>query len=330
LFFFGPGIGESIVVQLPSGEWGVVDCYAQSSSEANGVLAFLKEKRVPKLAFFCLTHPHADHFTGSHWLLREYEGKVDRIWRHPGFSSRDITARLLLAGKVKSRRTQDPEPEEQVNEYARVLHAIDRAKRSLPASSYRRVIAPLSLMREREFEISAVRPTSAMLDSIEARLAKHNPNKGFSFLDDQDGAILNSLSVVILIEFGDTRVCLLGDAQGARDRLHDVFRTFSTVKIAHHGSANGFGAAALGHTSSESRRISCGVITPYLRSRLPTPEMVARYKSVCEQVFLTGGKPDAKTARIIPGVKNAQVVTAAGPWVAVQISKDGKVDAISI
>jgi len=56
-------IGESIVVQLPNGNWGVVDCYASSlpNLETNFTLQFLLNQQIQHLEFLCLTHPHNDH-----------------------------------------------------------------------------------------------------------------------------------------------------------------------------------------------------------------------------------------------------------------------------
>ncbi len=65
----GAAKGESIVLQLPNGRWGVVDCYARS---LNPTLMFLRESGVEKLEFLCLTHPHDDHYRGMSQILEEF------------------------------------------------------------------------------------------------------------------------------------------------------------------------------------------------------------------------------------------------------------------
>ncbi len=48
---FGAGKGESIVLNLPNGKWGVVDCFAGSSANASTspVLQFLRNQGVEQL-----------------------------------------------------------------------------------------------------------------------------------------------------------------------------------------------------------------------------------------------------------------------------------------
>lgn len=60
----GAGRGESIVLRLPDGGWGVVDCCASSSSDEskNSTLEFLRSRNIKELEFLCLTHPHDDHY----------------------------------------------------------------------------------------------------------------------------------------------------------------------------------------------------------------------------------------------------------------------------
>jgi len=327
LFFFGPGVGESIVLRLPCGQWGVVDCYLSSTSVKGGVVDFLKQKKVERLAFFCLTHPHEDHYLGAHLLLKRYAHSVDRIWRHPGFSKRDLSARMLLGAKIRSRRilTSDPEAELLADGYLKVLRAIDDAKRGLTADTYRRVIAPLSLLKTSTYEISALKPGSALLDDVESRMARMNVNKGYLLLNEEDGAVLNSLSVVLLIEFGQAQIFLLGDSQGAQDSLHPHSAEFAAVKVAHHGSRNGLGADGVGVSKQKTYAIRCGVITPYTRSSLPSPDMIAHYQTMCKELIQTGATSHQRPRRIIPTLKGARLVAVSGPWVGVEITEDGQV-----
>ncbi|MFQ6043271.1 MAG: tetratricopeptide repeat protein [Candidatus Poribacteria bacterium] len=54
----GEGIGESIILELPNGKWGIVDCYTRSIKDetANQTLNFLKQSNVQELEFLCLSH----------------------------------------------------------------------------------------------------------------------------------------------------------------------------------------------------------------------------------------------------------------------------------
>ena len=86
----GAGKGESIVLRLPDGRWGVVDCYAGSVADplTNPTLQFLSEQGATELEFLCLTHPHDDHFRGMSQLLETFP--VRYFWHFNGLSGRDF------------------------------------------------------------------------------------------------------------------------------------------------------------------------------------------------------------------------------------------------
>jgi hypothetical protein len=90
----GVGFGESVVLELPNGRIGVIDCCAPrlkaSSREerlrANPTLRFLvNDLRATALAFLGFTHPHEDHGRGLSHLLEEFHGRIERIWVFHGF-----------------------------------------------------------------------------------------------------------------------------------------------------------------------------------------------------------------------------------------------------
>jgi glyoxylase-like metal-dependent hydrolase (beta-lactamase superfamily II) len=87
------GVGESIVIECPDGQWGVIDCYARSTTDpdTNPTVRFLRERAVNRLEFVCLTHPHADHYRGLRQLLELFT--VRQFWRFGAFSQADL--RLL-------------------------------------------------------------------------------------------------------------------------------------------------------------------------------------------------------------------------------------------
>src|SRR4051812_33928138 len=80
----GAAKGESIILHLPSGQWGVVDCYAGSvaNPQTNPTFQFLKSQGVTELEFLCLTHPHDDHYRGMSQLLESFS--IRSFWRFSG------------------------------------------------------------------------------------------------------------------------------------------------------------------------------------------------------------------------------------------------------
>src|SRR5688500_14036107 len=90
----GEGFGESIVLEMPGGKVGVIDCFcrrlkARSAPErlaANPTLRLLRGRlRATRLAFVALTHPHEDHGRGLSHLLEDYSNRIDEVWMFVGF-----------------------------------------------------------------------------------------------------------------------------------------------------------------------------------------------------------------------------------------------------
>jgi len=90
----GSGFGESIVLRMPNGKVGVIDCCSRvlrasdSAARRNGnaTLRYVRDKlKVDRLAFIGFSHPHEDHGRGlSHFLL-EYRDHIDEIWIFDAF-----------------------------------------------------------------------------------------------------------------------------------------------------------------------------------------------------------------------------------------------------
>src|SRR4051794_5398511 len=51
----GGSMGESVVIKLPTNEWGVIDCYSCSLTDAslNPTVQFLRKRGVTSLLFVC-------------------------------------------------------------------------------------------------------------------------------------------------------------------------------------------------------------------------------------------------------------------------------------
>ncbi len=330
LYVFGPGVGESIVLRLPCGQWGVVDCYAPTGiAVEHDIVEFLRQRKVERLAFFCLTHPHADHFYGAHRLLEAYHGKIDRLWRYGGFSGKELHAKIVLAARIKAKREQDLEADQLADDFTLLLQGIKREKIGLSDENYRLVIAPASLLKSAAYEISALRPGSALVEDIQDRVLARNVDhrRGHLLFNEEEGSVLNSLSVVLSIRFGKACVVLLGDAEGADEDIHAHADKFAMLKIAHHGSSNGYGVNALETSAKPSAKaVTIAVVTPYNRSRLPRDEMIDRYETVSRTLIVTAPRRAIRHQKIVAGMKNARSAhDTKARWHGVEVVGTGEV-----
>lgn len=327
----GPGVGESIIIEFPSGKCGVIDCYQRKDKSCLGTLDFLQKKKITSLLFFCHTHPHEDHYRGAHLLIEEYRGKIEHIWRHPGFSQKDLKTRqnlennARLAAKIKGESEDDAEALELEDEYTKLIQAIKKEKSGMPRENYRRISGATVLLQESDFVVSALAPTGDDIDFIEDRLTKLDVNDGYVIYSDEEGSFLNRLSVVLQIQFGDAQIFLLGDAQGESYHLHQRVRNCSVVKAAHHGSHNGLGVR---HITGKNccYGVDHVLVTPYTRSRLPRPEMLEKYQDNCANVHVTALiDPIEGPITSVPGLASGESVSTDHGWVSLEISTNGSV-----
>jgi beta-lactamase superfamily II metal-dependent hydrolase len=328
IFCLGPGVGESIVLQLPDDSWGVVDCF-QTTGAVNGTLDFLKAQKVNDLLFFCQTHPHEDHFLGSDILIKTFSGRIKNLWRHPGFSSRDILAKALLAAKLKSVITKDPEADKIQKEYARFLTALSEEQKHIAPENYRRISGSISLLKKRNFEIASIGPQAGVLDKAETKISQMLVAAGFLILNDDEGSVLNNLSVTLHIKFKETDIFLLADAQGKNLHIHPDKRNCAVVKVAHHGSSNGIACNRLFSVPKEYK-VKKAIITPFRRCGLPTTSMVKKYKESCSDVIVTSENFKKVAPNLVLGAPSAQSIYSSVGWVCIEITSSGIVKDIEI
>jgi len=320
MFCSGPGIGESIVLQLPCGGWGVVDCWGRDSC---ATLEFLQLHKVERLLFYCQTHPHHDHFSGAHKLLRHFQGKIDNLWRFPGFTPRDFM-KWILSAKTAARYRGDTQADAHADAYIELLKCFDREKKHLKDENYRRVAAPhkgLLTNWRFNYSVNALAPTAKTLDQVEKAMAKIIVKRGKNVLDDASGKVLNSASIVLLIQFSRAKVLLLADAQGAEASPHP--QPCSVIKIAHHGSDNGFGAEPLTALPSTNLR-AFALITPFISCRLPRDNMVIRYKKAFKLLLQTNENLQLPRL-VVPTLRNPRVTATACVWVGIEVFPTGRV-----
>ena len=309
-------------MQLPCGGWGVIDCY--DKADGGGTLELLQDKGVSSLKFLCLTHPHEDHYFGMHRLVKAFAGKIERVWRFPGFTSVDL-CKLPLAAKVRAKFKGDPEAKELADDYVLLLKALADTKNGLPEENYRQIIAPVPLLEEKNYSILALGPTTSSLEEFQKRFAGIVVKDGPMLLSEEGGEMINSVSVVLHIKYGAANVYLLADSQGSEIAPDKSTTDYSLVKVAHHGSSNGLAADIITKKIGSPVKVDHGVVTPYVRSGLPRDTMLSLYQQGCNTLVQTNVRPSEASRKIVHGLMNARTASNDGKWVGFEISEDGTV-----
>lgn len=79
IYFFNVGHGDSIAINFPNGEWGIIDCNRALKTEEPPVLRFLKNNNIKKINFLCITHPHSDHYNGCEKIIEYCSNNIKNL-----------------------------------------------------------------------------------------------------------------------------------------------------------------------------------------------------------------------------------------------------------
>jgi hypothetical protein len=338
----GPGFGESVVLSFPLPEdptaigWGVIDCYTSNLKDPakNPVLRLLQEKEVGELEFLCLTHPHADHYEGMSHLFAHLN--VKRFWRFGAADVKKIRNHLRLSADD----TGEWEDRASEQEYASILKGVRRVQKK-GAGYYKRLFDIARVYPTNTEEplppgvvgIYALAPESNAGDQYEKileRSLKTAPEGLLGRLDPRH----NLISVVLMVNYGDTRLMLGGDAlSGAWDSIcFSADRVFpincAFVKVSHHGSVHSWHSASWGEIAKD--RECYAVITPYDRGQNPPPhsELVDNLRPWCRQIVLTSPAlafdPDPRIAAHNKDAKPVGGISTSSPWCSFEFNDRGQ------
>ena len=302
----GGGYGESIVLTLPNGGVGVIDCFAPrlrgaTSNErraSNPTLRFLRDTiQADRLAFLAFTHPHEDHGRGLSHLLQEYRNRIEQIWVFASFHDTVLAKyfEALMDGRrrLPMEELLQEEPGSFSREFLRTHDLIseqcDERNRNRARIRHFQGCLPAFQIANEPVWFIHLGPSHQLLhayqeevsDSTRQALGPDGKARK-SWRPDQINH--NRVSPVLVVEYGRTRVVLGGDmeaegwsavleelAEPRRERVRLLCQLF---KVSHHGSATGYTASLLerhlcGGGRSRERRFA--VLTPFTRNQSPLP-----------------------------------------------------------
>lgn len=354
LHVIGAGVGESIIIQIPHEtkkrlfHWGVVDCYSSSAEfTANKTLQYLLSKRevgACDLDFACVTHPHKDHMYGFWHFFADSKVNVNRFWR---FDADDPTLLRAVAAINERNHGQHPERKRIQQELELLLEHTKQLRIGQDSSKYRRCAGFNKCIYRRDIKsigdipvplsIAILAPSATQLDKHTAEIAKCFTNDTFD-ATRYNRQIHNLLSVVLHVQFGETRIILGADAESGSwsDIVSDSDRreagvelSCHVIKVSHHGSENAIHNDAWNEHAAHAKPTA--IIAPYRHSKLPKPNGLSRLHKKAT-VYVTSGETEEQAVRgsFQSGLltrRASQVVDAAGQANAITVRVDhvGKV-----
>jgi len=297
LHIINAGIGESIIVEMPNGKWGVVDCYAKSvvNPDTNPTLQFLLEHQIKELEFLCLTHPHSDHYRGMSHLLDSFSIKY--FWR---FAAMPLEYLLNLLNYLKgdALERQDDYDVESANDLQTTLHLVSqkrmRKELSVRHMSDIKPLYPIPVILTEggssgEVEILSISPSSDNVEWYQDSIRECFTADGH-LKPDRPHLRHNDISAARLIRYGLTCVVLGGDVETKNwhhtlSALNNSKLAAHAVKVSHHGSEAGYTPNLWAVFSANGEPYA--IITPYRKHCLPKREAVKHIKRHTNRLMIT-------------------------------------------
>jgi beta-lactamase superfamily II metal-dependent hydrolase len=233
IHIFNVGQGDSILVEFPEGSWGVVDCKNDSISGMPSALEFLVRAGITSLAFVCLTHPHADHYSGLVPILDHFEDNIEKLWM---FRLDSIHWAKFL--EVKHNAATTPKRRGRFNQLYEIFrHYAEKLKED----RVELLDANVRLPSIGGVEIDCLAPRPRELGAYQSSLARW-AERPTEYKADE-----NRLSTVLRLKYGQTTVILGADARteswidiDRETRRRGDSTAANLVKVSHHGSKEGY------------------------------------------------------------------------------------------
>jgi hypothetical protein len=272
------GIGESLVLQMPCGGWGVIDCYASSinNPKANPTLRFLQARKVDTLEFLCLTHPHEDHFRGMHDLIDNFS--IKEFWRFGGLTAMELADIGFFYTKFSDAKNPKCFIPDVGKAYTLVNESVKRRRKNGGISRIVLVSNRSQLYStpkdKNDFLIQSIAPSSerdfAYREGLK-KFSKHKTRPSF-YIPHQEH---NKICVALLITYGEAKVILGSDVES--DGWSDILSyidpediDIDVVKVSHHGSTNGYTENLWSIFSKTGKPVA--IVIPFYSQNLPNPD----------------------------------------------------------
>lgn|GEM_PF-1474493 len=293
--------GESIVLRLPDGSYGVIDSFVYKDSygeEQHPVVDFLVSKEVKDLRFLCITHPHEDHVRG---ILKLFEMFSPREVWYPSILAGPTLRQVLKLIRVPLLEAQVHAPRdaaEELHDFYAAVNARRKSRRAVDRKFQLRTATMDTLLYSNatkttraSFEISSVAPHGNDESSLMDKIADAFEDRKYMKDLEQPQWKFNGISLALMISCPGFRILLGGDVENASwEKIHRDSHTKNwcvrLYKVSHHGSKGAFcptlkDAVFCSDVDTES------VVTGYKCSRLPNDETLTELQSASKRLGIT-------------------------------------------
>lgn len=218
------GDGDSIVLRLPEGKWGIVDSNFLPGRTVAAALPLLQGLMLPRderLNFVCISHYHEDHFSGMSQILK-CSGLLcsrDGYFFHNGFEWAEAYPPIGWRHAIR-----------EVTSMKRIVHS-----GSCPLADW--PVAPdMEVDLSRSVRIRFIAPTPDRKTSLLNALFKNAKKKNLA------PKVFNRIGIAFFLKYGDATLLFADDIEGPmwrKIRQNHARVKPCWVKVSHHGARNG-------------------------------------------------------------------------------------------
>ncbi len=278
IYIFSCGQGDTVLLHLPDDKWVLVDCnLRKEDGSKKKFFDFVRSRKIERLSYVFLTHPHHDHFCGMDEVLRHFstDGRSVGYYCDGGLNSK--TVMKLLENNVG---------EESYGKLQEILDDLDN-----------RGLVEYCEMDERHEDIGL----AGYEDSVRLVPVAPNPGSRRRILRSELKRLArnpklkteaNDLSIILVLvahRNGKTFNALLA-ADAGRDQLERSIGVwerkegvpegegrFDTVKVPHHGSLASHWSALCGRKTSNPKSGVAAISAGSSRPGLPDRQVIQDY-----------------------------------------------------
>lgn len=137
LFIFNVGAGDNLLLELPNGEFGLIDFYYENSKDLRlgepPSLTYLRDyllrhKRKPVISFVCISHTDRDHIRGVEDFMDWVAAQgitVDQVITFSGWDFDEMSREIK---RVRDERTPRPDTKAQADRVVKQFRALSELR----------------------------------------------------------------------------------------------------------------------------------------------------------------------------------------------------------